>query len=122
MYVVKKDRTDPSVGCSRAPPVRANAVPAAMPPPRHTEAREEPALALSCALWATPVHDTRQLDGGVMVESTADDHLTVDGDGNRCAKQKVSAVSLGPWGSWTPAPEQSRHSVTCAECRDCSGP
>ena len=34
-----------------------------------------------------------------MVESTADDHLTVDGDanGNVCAgaKQKVSAVSLG---------------------------
>ena len=32
-----------------------------------------------------------------MVESTADDHLTVDGDANVCAgaKQKVSAVSLG---------------------------
>ena len=32
-----------------------------------------------------------------MVESTADDHLTVDGDANVCAgaKQKVSAGGLG---------------------------
>jgi hypothetical protein len=32
-----------------------------------------------------------------MVESTADDHLTLDGDANVCAgaKQKVSAMSLG---------------------------
>ena len=32
-----------------------------------------------------------------MVESTANDHLTVDGDANVCAgaKQKVSVVSLG---------------------------
>ena len=31
------------------------------------------------------------------LESTADDHLTVDGDANVCAgaKQKVSAMSLG---------------------------
>ena len=31
-----------------------------------------------------------------MVESTADDHLTLDGDANVCAgaKQQVSAVSL----------------------------
>ena len=43
------------------------------------------------ALWAPPVHASS------MVESTADDHLTLDGDANVCAgaKQKVSAVSLG---------------------------
>ena len=43
------------------------------------------------ALWVTPVHASS------MVESTADDHLTLDGDANVCAgaKQKVSAMSLG---------------------------
>ena len=43
------------------------------------------------ASWAMPVHASS------MVESTADDHLTVDGDANVCAgaKQKVSAMSLG---------------------------
>ena len=43
------------------------------------------------ALWVTPVH------ASLMVESTADDHLTLDGDANVCAgaKQKVSTVSLG---------------------------
>ena len=42
------------------------------------------------ALWVRPVHASS------MVESTADDHLTLDGDANVCAgaKQKVSAVSL----------------------------
>ena len=37
------------------------------------------------------------------VESTADDHLTVDGDANVCAgaKQKVSAMSAEAIGSWS---------------------
>ena len=42
-------------------------------------------------MWAMPVHASS------MVESTADDHLTIDGDANVCAgaKQEVSAVNLG---------------------------
>ena len=78
------------IGRTRALAARgcANAAPAAMPLP--TEARE----GCSGALWARPVHASS------MVESTADDHLTVDSDANVCAgaKQKVSAVSLGAGG------------------------
>ena len=54
---------------------------------------------LGLALWATPGLCTRSTPAryGGELESTADDHLTVDSDANVCAgaKQKVSAVSLG---------------------------
>ena len=87
-YGSKKDRTDPSVGRSR-PRGYANAAPrtsghAAAP----TEARED-----CSGSGERPVLHARSS----MVESTADDHLTVDGDANVCAgaKQKVSAGGLG---------------------------
>lgn len=74
---------DPSVGRSR---VRENAAPAAMPLPTLRPERRCSGL----YLWATPVH------ASWMVESTADDHLAVDGDANVCAgaMPKVSAMSL----------------------------
>ena len=66
------------IGRTRASAARgcANAAPAAMPPP--TEASRERA---ALALWATPVHASS------MVESTAEDHLTLDGDANVCRRR-----------------------------------
>ena len=65
-----------------------------MPPPTVVCALRPERAAL--ALWVTPAHASS------MVESTADDHLTVDGDANVCAgtKQKVSALSLALGVMW----------------------
>ena len=61
--------------------------------PLPTARPERAALALLCFVGDACA---RHPLASSMVESTADDHLTVDGDANVCAgaKQKVSAVSL----------------------------
>ena len=83
LHMVEKDRTGPERRPLEGARTRYQR------PCRRPLKPERAAL----ALWATPVHASS------MVESTADDHLTVDGDANVCAaagaKQKVSAMSLG---------------------------
>ena len=73
----EKDRTDPSVGRSR---VRECGISGHVAPP--TEAREGCSGLVGdgrlCAVHASS-----------MVESTADDHLTVDGDANVCRERRA---------------------------------
>ena len=89
----------------------ANTAPAAMPLP--TEAREgcSGLVGDACA---------HQLDGGV--DGQRPPVTLSDGDANVWGRHKAEGLRCESGGQMdTPAPEQSRHSVTCAECRDCTG-